>query len=224
MHILKATLAILLLVGTIDLGCDKPVSSPEATTQVSGSATVDPCKAPDPKAWKSDFMKLWFTITTTTPTSSDLTPDHWPSLCPTTVSRVASLVSATETKTVVSEYTGWYQLVKGLAVINGQYDQNTANRIWILGVSRPDLFRTPEKGLRADIEQLFSSLPASPQLPSEASLKIVRINRFVSGNRTNIGPFFTHVRSNFVSIAQQIPVGWGGPGHPTGFEVATLYP
>jgi hypothetical protein len=224
MHISKATLAVLLLVGSIDIGCNKPASSPEATPQVSVPATVDPCKAPDPKASKSDLMRLWFTITTSTPTPADLTPDHWPSLCPTTVSSVAALVLASDTKKIVSQYTGWHQIVKSLAVINGQYDQNTANRIWILAVSRQNAFATPEVGLKTDIVELFHSLPGSPALPFGAPLKIASINRFVSGNRGSVGPSFTQVRGKFVQMAQLAQVGWGGPGHPSGAEVATLYP
>ena len=143
MRISRAALVVLMLAGSVDVGHGKPPSSSEATEQDGGSPPADPCRTPDPTAFKSDLMRLWFTITTKTPAASDLTPDHWPSLCPTTVSKVASLVSATETKTVVSEYAGWYQIVKGLTVINGHYDQNTANRIWILAVCRPDVFSTP---------------------------------------------------------------------------------
>lgn len=224
MHISKATLVILLLTGSAHLGRCGPAPSPEVTTQDGGSAPVDPCKAPDPKAWKSDLMRLWFTITTKTPTSSDLTPDHWPSLCATTVSSVASLVSNADTKAVVSQYAGWYRIVKSLAVINGQYDQSTANRIWILAVSRQDAFGTPEVGLKTEIEQLFQSLQGAPPLPSGASSKIARINRYVSGNRISVGHSFTQVRQNFVQTAQKVQVAWGGPGHPSGSEVATLYP
>lgn len=224
MHISRATLAIVLLVGSIDLGCNKPVSSPEASPQVTGPTTADPCKSPDPKAAKSDLMKIWFIITTTTPTSSDLNPDHWPSLCRTTVTNIASLVPDPNIKNVVSRYAGWYRIVKSLAVINGRYDQNTANRIWILAVSRQDAFATPEVGLKTDIVRLFGSLPGSPALPPGAPLKIASINRFVSGNGGSVGPSFTQVRGKFVQIAQQAQVAWGGPGHPSGSEVATLYP
>jgi hypothetical protein len=225
MRISRAVLVVLLSVGSIDVGHGKPAGRSEATAQGRGSVSVDPCKAPDPKASKSDLMKLWFTITTTTPTPSDLTPDHWPSLCPATVSSVAPLVLAADTKKVVSQYAGWYRIVKSLAVINGQYDQSTANRIWILGVSRQDAFATPEVGLKTDIEELFHSLPGSPKLPSGAPLNIASINRFVSGNRASVGPSFTQVRGKFVQLARQAQVRWGGhAGHPSGFEVATLYP
>jgi hypothetical protein len=224
MCISKAALVMLLFAGLAQLRFRGTAATQEPALQHAGSATTDPCKNPDPKASKSDLMRLWLTITTKPLTPGDVKPEHWPALCPATVHSVASLTSSADTKKVVGHYAGWYAVVKKLAIVNGQYDADTANRIWILAVSRQDAFRPTGKGLKPDIEELFQHLSGSPPLPRNAALYIGRVNLYVSGNRIGVGQSLTQVRSSFVISAKQANVGWGGPGHPSGTEVATQFP
>jgi len=230
MRISTVALVMLLVAGFVQLDCTQPAGAPAApredSTPHAGGATTDPCKNPDPNASKSDMMRLWLTITTKSPSPGDLTPEHWPALCPSAVSSVASLVSNADTKKVVASYLGWHRIVKNLAILNGQYDANTANRIWILAVSRQDKFTTPEQGLQPDIIEMFQHMQGSPPLPPNAARNITRVNSYVSGNRIGFGQSFTQVRHNSVVSAQQANIpGWsGGVGHPSGTEVATLFP